>query len=77
MNIANEFRKISVFPADYRLVTVLEKPARSVMTMVERNNIPCKKLPHEKGDAGRSALKKEVCMIRHKCPGVTDCFCIR
>jgi hypothetical protein len=77
MNIANEFCKIGVFLADYRLVTVLKELACSVMTMVERNNISCKELPHEEGYSRRTASKEKVGMIGNKGPGITNSFSFR
>jgi hypothetical protein len=71
VNVADQFKKVSIFIADNGFVSVLEKMTTAIVSMVEINRIPGQKASHEYRKRCPVAAKKEMGVISEHGPGKT------
>lgn len=77
MDVPDQGQKIVVLIAEDGFVAVLEEMAGAAIAAIKIQGVPGEEFSHDCGDARFSALKKEVNVIAHKCPGVDFAFTLR
>jgi len=71
MNVTYQFKKISVFLAKNRFVTVLKQMSMSTVTQIEADRITGQKTPHYGRDGDLSGFQQEMEMVGDQSPSVT------
>ena len=72
VDVTYQLKKIGVFFADYGLVTILEKMARTLMAKVEDNGITGEQSSHEYGKLCRMRTQQQMEVAGQERPGETS-----
>ncbi len=75
MDVADQFKQIGIFLANYRFVAVLKQMTAAEVAAIESHCIPGQKSAHETGKIGTVAAVQKVEMIRNERLGKTVCTC--
>ena len=74
MDIGHQLLQISVLLAENGFVPVLKKVPVAAVSAVEAYRIAGQKAAHDRGDRTASGAQKQMGVIGHQRPCVTDCL---